>query len=33
VDAHLFDFDVKEEKITGYGKPGKTYRLKMNLKF
>ncbi|HEY3251512.1 MAG TPA: DUF5683 domain-containing protein [Ignavibacteria bacterium] len=33
VDAHLFDFDVKEEKLTQYGKSDKTYRLKINLEF
>jgi hypothetical protein len=33
VDAHLFDFDVKEEKLVQYGKTDKTYLLKLNLKF
>lgn len=32
VDAHLFDFDVSEEKLTPYGDSGKVYRLKINLK-
>jgi hypothetical protein len=33
VDAHLFDFDVRENKYTIFGKPDKTYRLKMNIRF
>ncbi len=33
VDAHLFDFDVKEEKLTRFGDPARTYRLKFDLKF
>jgi len=33
VDAHLFDFDVRDEKLTEYGKTDRTYRLKFNLKF
>jgi len=33
VDAHLFDFDVKEEKLTQFGKTDKTYRLKININF
>ena len=33
VDAHLFDFDVKEEKISQFQVPGKTYRLSLNVKF
>jgi hypothetical protein len=32
VDAHLFDFDVKDEKLTHFGKTNRTYRLKLNLK-
>jgi len=32
VDAHLFDFDVREEKLIKGGS-AKTYRLKFNLKF
>jgi TM2 domain-containing membrane protein YozV len=32
VDAHLFDFDVKEDKLTSGGYD-KTYRLKLNIKF
>lgn len=33
IDAHLFDFDVKDEKLTRFGKTERTYRLKFNLKF
>ena len=33
VDAHLFDFDVSEDKFTKGGLRGKEYRLKFNLKF
>lgn len=33
VDAHLFDFDVREEKLTRFNEPDKTYRFKFNLKF
>ena len=35
VDAHLFDFDVRESRILSApgGKPDRTYRLKFNLKF
>ncbi len=33
IDAHLFDFDVKDEKLTRFGKTDRTYRLKLNLKF
>jgi hypothetical protein len=33
VDAHLFDFDVSEEKLTRFNQPDKIYRLKFNLKF
>jgi hypothetical protein len=33
VDAHLFDFDVSEEKLSRYNDAGKLYRLKFNLKF
>lgn len=33
VDAHLFDFDVKDEKIEGMGKIDRKYRIKFNLKF
>lgn len=33
VDAHLFDFDVSDDKFTKYGTRGKEYRLKFNLKF
>jgi hypothetical protein len=32
IDAHLFDFDVSEEKQTRFGKVDRTYRLKFNLK-
>lgn len=32
VDAHLFDFDVRDEKYRGLGNGGKEYRLKLNLK-
>jgi hypothetical protein len=32
VDAHLFDFDVKEEKLTQFGDSPKIYRLKFSLK-
>ncbi len=33
VDAHLFDFDVSDDKFTKSGIKGKEYRLKLNLKF
>ncbi len=33
VDAHLFDFDVSEDKFTKYGTRGKEYRLKFKLDF
>jgi hypothetical protein len=33
VDAHLFDFDVSEDKFTKNGTRGKEYRLKFNIKF
>ncbi len=33
VDAHLFDFDVKEEKLVRYGKNEKSYRLKLKIQF
>ena len=33
IDAHLFDFDVREEKLTRFGDADKTYRLKFNVKF
>jgi hypothetical protein len=33
VDAHLFDFDVREEKLVKYGSPVRNYKLKINLKF
>jgi hypothetical protein len=33
IDAHLFDFDVKDEKLTRFGKTDRTYRLKLNLRF
>jgi hypothetical protein len=33
VDAHLFDFDVKEEKITRFGKTDKEYKLKFRINF
>ncbi len=33
IDAHLFDFDVSDEKFTKTGTVGKEYRLKFNLKF
>jgi len=33
VDAHLFDFDVSEDKFTKGGVRGKEYKLKFNLKF
>ncbi len=35
VDAHLFDFDVKEDKLLHLpgSKPSRIYRLKLNLKF
>lgn len=32
VDAHLFDFDVKEEKIERFGKIDKEYKLNVRLK-
>ncbi len=33
VDAHLFDFDVKEEKITRFGKTDKEYKLNVKIRF
>jgi hypothetical protein len=33
VDAHLFDFDVREEKLVKYGSPVRNYKLMLNLKF
>lgn len=33
IDAHLFDFDVKEEKMSEYGPINRTYKLNFNLKF
>lgn len=33
VDAHLFDFDVSDDKFTKGGVRGKEYKLKFNLKF
>jgi len=33
VDAHLFDFDVKENKFTASGNADRIYRLKMNISF
>lgn len=33
VDAHLFDFDVRDEKFTKYGTRGKEYRLNFKLNF
>jgi hypothetical protein len=33
VDAHLFDFDVSEDKFTKNGTHGKEYKLKFNIKF
>jgi hypothetical protein len=33
VDAHLFDFDVKEEKIERFGKTDKEYKLNVKIKF
>ena len=33
VDAHLFDFDVSDDKFTKDGVRGKEYKLKFNLKF
>lgn len=33
VDAHLFDFDVKEEKLIRYGNPVRTYRMNLNINF
>lgn len=33
IDAHLFDFDVSDDKFTKYGPKGKEYRLNFNLKF
>ncbi len=33
VDAHLFDFDVSEDKFTKGGSRGREYKLKLNLKF
>ena len=33
IDAHLFDFDVKDEKLTRFGTGGRTYRLKFKLNF
>ena len=32
VDAHLFDFDVRDDKFVKNGTRGKEYRLKFNLK-
>jgi hypothetical protein len=33
VDAHLFDFDVREEKLTKPGGTDRTYRVRFNVKF
>lgn len=33
VDAHLFDFDIKDEKLIRFGKTDRNYRLKLNLRF
>ncbi len=33
VDAHLFDFDVRDEKFSKYGSRGKEYRLKFKMNF
>lgn len=33
VDAHLFDFDVKDEKISYFNSSNRTYRLKFNYRF
>jgi hypothetical protein len=33
VDAHLFDFDVRDEKFSKYGTRGKEYRLKFKMNF
>jgi TM2 domain-containing membrane protein YozV len=33
VDAHMFDFDVKEDKLMNLNTGGRHYRLKMNLRF
>jgi hypothetical protein len=33
VDAHLFDFDVREEKLTRFGTTDKEYRLNVKVKF
>lgn len=33
VDAHLFDFDVKEDKLTKFGTKDKEYRLIFNYRF
>lgn len=33
VDAHLFDFDVRDNNYTPTGLPDRTYRLKMNINF
>ena len=33
IDAHLFEFDVSDDKFTKYGTKGKEYRLNFNLKF
>jgi len=33
VDAHLFDFDVREEKIERFGKVDKEYKLNVKVKF
>ena len=33
VDAHLFDFDVSEDKFTKGGFRGREYKLRLNLKF
>jgi hypothetical protein len=33
VDAHLFDFDIREEKIQRFGKIDKEYKLNVKIKF
>jgi len=33
VDAHLFDFDVSEDKLTRFGSTDKEYRLNVKVKF
>lgn len=33
VDAHLFDFDVKDNNLRSFGKPDMIYRLKMKISF